>query len=117
MENKACPQCGSQLEYKEGFSKARNKPWAGYFCSGENCKYVNWLRPGQATPAPAVPIYQTQPSQTDKILEAVLDTHKIVTEIYKLDVAIYKILKNDEQTTDGNGSGDIAANSGKGDNQ
>ena len=43
---KQCPNCGSQLEYKSGFSKTKNKNWAGNFCSkinDQNCKYVEWL--------------------------------------------------------------------------
>ena len=36
-----CPKCKSEVNFREGTSKAGN-PYAGNFCSNKECDYVEW---------------------------------------------------------------------------
>lgn len=59
-----CPKCQSEVNFREGTSKAGN-PYAGDFCSNKECDYKNWH---EAKP---------QPTNSD-IIEAVRKVwHKI----------------------------------------
>lgn len=53
MNTKECINCGAPANFKKGVKNG--KPWAGYFCTDQQCKKVEWVRTGQngQTPSPA----------------------------------------------------------------
>lgn len=122
MPNKNCPQCGEELNYKKGFSKTKNKPYQGYFCPNKACGFVEWIRTGETSPQPTQQpsfqekLYQTQPTTQDAILEALLTQQKILTEMYKIEVAFYKELitnkKSYGEKSSGDGEGETASGNG-----
>jgi hypothetical protein len=59
MAESVCTQCGQVSEYKQG--NKNGKAWAGYFCTNQECKHVDWVTlqqnapkttPTSKTPAP-----------------------------------------------------------------
>ncbi len=56
-ETKTCPQCGSEMKFREGTSKA-GKPYKGYFCTNrtlnketnvwEGCDYTEFVNDNPA---------------------------------------------------------------------
>lgn len=48
MENKICPQCGGDMDYRTGTSKKNGKPYAMWKCR-ENPEHVLWDDSSQTT--------------------------------------------------------------------
>ena len=70
--------------YKTGTSKTNGKAWAGWFCG--DCKKVDWVRTQSAPQAQAQP----QSDSSELIIKQLEDIHSVLTEIYKVEVAVYK---------------------------
>lgn len=69
---KDCQKCGSPTNYKEGFSKAKNKAWKGYFCQNPDCKEVEWVRDTPQKPQNA-PTKSFQPKSAQDPIKLLAD--------------------------------------------
>ena len=53
--NKQCQKCGQELQFKKGFSQAKQKSWSGWFCPDKKCGYVEWEKTQPITQPPRQP--------------------------------------------------------------
>jgi hypothetical protein len=81
-----CPQCGSELTFKQGFSKKNGKPWKANMCPNRQCGFVEWLKDGQPKPQPqqsSETEYQTKPTATDYVLDKLSSIEVLLANILK----------------------------------
>ena len=91
-----CQLCQSPMEFRQGVNKA-GKPYAGNFCTNQNCKNVVWVSTQNASQQP-----QTAPPQPQTAQRVVQPSSKPSTgkdEMFLMSYAKDVAIKNAELST------------------